>query len=98
MTEFFCQACQGWYQAANCEVHQENFHNRKGMTMEALRRHMSYLGGLETREVENDIINKQPATPIPDPVAPPQSNWLWRDEQKRRGTFKTANFEHDLDE
>lgn len=87
MTEFWCHLCRDWYESNQCQSHFDSAHGRKDFTFENLKKHMSVLGGLETREVKDGP---------PGEEEPKQKNWLFRDEDDGPDVFITNNFQHRL--
>jgi len=87
--EYYCHYCHDWLDTSYCESHFDSVHDQKGMTLEALKKRMEVVGGLNTRE--------DPTEPT-EPVQEKRKNWLFQDEDAntKNGVFITNNFQHKM--
>ena len=86
--EYFCQYCKDWFETTYCESHFDSTHNQKDVSFEKLKKRMSSLGGLETREEPK---------PVDDTAEPPRKNWMFKDDDDcPNGVFVTSNFRHNM--
>jgi hypothetical protein len=86
MPEYWCHYCHEWMDSDYCEGHFESTHVQKGVTFEALKERMAWLGGLETREAPPELDESAPKKP---------KSWLWRDDNEDPNSpIVTNNFQH----
>lgn len=53
--QYYCHYCHDWYDTVYCQSHFDSVHGQKNVTFEALQKRLACLGGVDTREEEEQV-------------------------------------------